>query len=772
MFSHRKNIKDKLAIVALMLVWLLAANIILKPFVFAQDSGFTRHYVFDISPSINFDGLPIYSGMEIPDDAALMLNYEFVAESGVSFDNIAIILPRYLVAAHSGFIDMEVRNNYDTHIEAGSIFADVDGNISLSLNLENRTSGSALAIIHSASTLDNEKINDSPVYYTVSFEIPAMFDLEAIANDEVDGFRVVTLLSNNQEITVYLVSAIEPLFMPLSLRPEPPAIVWSSIFSDSTNRPFGSVHDFGVLVFGDMVVDYSSAPYGSAHMESNVAIGGNISLTNAYADFGGAHTHIPGHVQNPPNIWGITLLLGGNFYGLEDINSSTGQNNNQGSSGYYASAILHLGDLLMRAENEIIITDVTAPRIETSSGIHDRDNNPSLSWPDNWPLVPLTPVGDTRIPEFFSNAYTELSMINEFYFDLNSGENEFVDDNGNVTLRVWRGNPTGGANPWSNLYADPPSAFPVNHFDTLVFDLEIERRTTLPNGQPTAPFGVIRVPIVNFPLGFEGSYVFNIDMEAFNYDIIKFSNEMGLLAHDAPPFPYSSYSHRILWNFWGDGEIDSLTVNNVALNIFGSLLAPDATFYAPAGGSIKGFLMIGEFIHDAAGFEKHTVTPPNPPIPPGFEIPPPPPTNPQPPPPPPIHPTPPPVDPPTTEPPTYPYEPPIYPYEPPVDPYEPPIDPEIEPSTDPSIELLTEPQEGSPPAPLAPPAPPDIPLARPNPQTGDNFARTHMLLSLFIALVSIVIFIAVRVVHGQRIRVYNTYVIRKRLEKRIKDLLS
>lgn len=123
-----------------------------------------------------------------------------------------------------------------------------------------------------ASEAPVEEISSSSTSYTVSFEIPAIFDLDAIPYEDGEPLQV-TIVSGDQQITITLlaIAAVSTSLYPQ--RPDDipfPNLVWESVNNNNPHRPLGSVHDFGVFAFGNMIVNgpgSGSAMYGAMGVE-------------------------------------------------------------------------------------------------------------------------------------------------------------------------------------------------------------------------------------------------------------------------------------------------------------------------------------------------------------------------------------------------------------------------------------------------------------------------------------------------------------------------
>ena len=240
--------------------------------------------------------------------------------------------------------------------------------------------------------------------------------------------------------------------------------------------------------------------------------------------------------------------------------------------------------------------DYTQPG--SRSWVHEPGTN------NDWPTVPRVPP--SVINNFFNQARTELRGLRDFFAQVTTNEQ----------LRIYRGQPRDNANSneWTTFppYIGPPENW--ERFDTFIFDLTVNN-------------GVVDVPIINFPPGFTGSYVLNVPISGdvrFSCNAPTFGDESSQYGSYGDVIYANDYSHRIIWNFTGNSRI--IPENNAnpptPITIVGSILAPDIDFYAPQGGNIKGFLIVNNLTHDSQGFEMHTPTPPNPPIPPTFIRPP------------------------------------------------------------------------------------------------------------------------------------------------------
>ncbi|MCL2852856.1 MAG: hypothetical protein FWE20_07470 [Defluviitaleaceae bacterium] len=117
------------------LIWFIAANTVSSPFFHAEGYIGSERQVLNADPAISFEDTPVYDGMELPKDATLTLSYEFTAYPGDSFDNIMFTLPEPLLTAHTGSIEVTVRDGYGNYVDLGSLFIDGDGIIRFSLDL-------------------------------------------------------------------------------------------------------------------------------------------------------------------------------------------------------------------------------------------------------------------------------------------------------------------------------------------------------------------------------------------------------------------------------------------------------------------------------------------------------------------------------------------------------------------------------------------------------------------------------------------------------------
>ncbi|MCL2620415.1 MAG: choice-of-anchor A family protein [Defluviitaleaceae bacterium] len=334
-----------------------------------------------------------------------------------------------------------------------------------------------------------------------------------------------------------------------TLRAIAPDIIW---VDGTPELPLGSVHDFGLLTFGNFTATYSGWGSGVAHMESGVAIAGNLYLYNTYGDFGQAHDHIGNTTIRPHN---PRLLIGGDFI-------ETGRPS-------YASLILHGGDLLMTMGADI---GLEFEFIETSTGQHRPDED------GDWMTVPFT--DPAVVSNFFTSASHYLNYLNNFFATATRY------DEG----RIFRGEITPPANPWGQATLNLPEN--MENYDLIILDLDVSS-------------GNISLPALPFPADFTGNYVINMA----NHNPVRFASDTSI----SSPFGLTDihqvgrhFSHRIIWNFTGSGTItDDYNV------VIGSVLAPNADFHAMFGGSVKGAIVVNNFYHGASGFEVHTPTDPN-----------------------------------------------------------------------------------------------------------------------------------------------------------------
>ncbi|MCL2236358.1 MAG: choice-of-anchor A family protein, partial [Defluviitaleaceae bacterium] len=334
-----------------------------------------------------------------------------------------------------------------------------------------------------------------------------------------------------------------------TLRALAPDVFWT----DGTPQlPLGSVHDFGVLTFGNFTSTYSGWGSGAVHMESGVAVAGNLELYNSYGDFGQAHDHVGNTTIRPHN---PRLLVGGNFV-------ETGRPG-------YSSLILHGGDILMTMGANI---DLEFEMMETSAGRHTPDAD------GDWTSVPY---GDPAVvSNFFTSARHYLNYLNNFFATVTR-----YDEYG-----IFRGRIIPPSNPWGQPTVELPSN--MANYSLIILDLD-------------ASSGTVSAPFFRFPAEFTGNYVININ----NDGPVRIGSDTSITS----PLGLTDihqvgrhYSHRIIWNFTGSGSITT-----DYSTIIGSVLAPNADFYGMYGGSVKGALIVNNFYHGASGFEVHTPTDPN-----------------------------------------------------------------------------------------------------------------------------------------------------------------
>ena len=558
-------------------------------------------------PTVKYLGKALYDGMEIPDSAELTAHYEFNVYND-SFKEMTVHLPDPLVPAHTGEVHVIMHDSEGTYMEGGSVFVDTDGTIRFSINLTDSSDSEKNDIVNDIvpdlnepdeetededekideETEDEEKNEDdksgseeaeldttpplmSGAIYTdqrplekitVSFEIPVVFDKDKIpaANDSL---RQITVASGGQSVTVILVSETEPIsFATLSV----PTLVWEPI---SPRRPFGSAHNFGVFVFGDFTV---ISPNNYVHIEGGVAVQHDLALDRSHADFGQAHQTSGVGIQTGPHE--PRLLIGHNLSVRDLYPSSPFMPSPDG----YA-VLLNNGNILMRegapiASMHPIGVYYLDGRIPASFN-YGLDNSGNFNYALLQSQVPR--ISGAVIDNFFYSARQDLQSLSSYYASVQTNTGE----------RVFRG----GTLNKDELIPLPPNP---ERFDTFVFDLKVTN-------------GVIDAPVFNFPDGFKGNYVVNVP----NNTSVRFSWDTSIQSPLGNPGIYQLarvYSHRIIWNFTGTGEITMLNQNNVSLELIGSILAVNSPFNAPQGGAVNGELIVGNFRHGGAGFEQHTTS--------------------------------------------------------------------------------------------------------------------------------------------------------------------
>ena len=199
------------------------------------------------------------------------------------------------------------------------------------------------------------------------------------------------------------------------------------------------------------------------------------------------------------------------------------------------------------------------------------------------------------ISDFFTQAEHDLRAINNYFADKGVVYNLAPWDGGNIGFNAL----TSG-----NLQSDG------NYVATLL----------IPNAPAWTPRRVERTsPNFYFDNGFDGSIIINVIMPQdkstlvfTGYPIIEAWCDIAngyAIYNLAPPWYYHynlgalRFSHRILWNFIGEG-----TVHIENMVFVGAILAPDVDFVATAGGSVKGEFVARSLTHRGGGFEQHTTS--------------------------------------------------------------------------------------------------------------------------------------------------------------------
>ncbi|MCL2580204.1 MAG: choice-of-anchor A family protein [Oscillospiraceae bacterium] len=502
--------------------------------------------------------------------------------------------------------------------------------------------------------------NSEPVLHTphtVSFAVPAVFDLDKIPPAEEGALRQVTLVSDGEPVTLTLIVALG--IMPLS----GPSLPDWNLPSGSAYRPpavfpLGIVHDFGALVFHDLVVDVGTGS-GYFHSEGGVMVGGDLTLEGrATVDFGGAHNDVG--IQTHPET-DLRLILGGGF--SAEYASNEDPTNWNGS--HAAAVYLHFGDMIMgtdavanhiHSRGYVEVSDIVAPPLGVKRYGGDNpvpDGNGEYFF-ESWGGVPTAP--DADVAAFFNSAWDYTTRLSSHFASLGVPS---ATRPSNVHLAEYSPPIAGQSVP----RIQPPTG--VDPDSTIIYNLEFDQTVNV-SGQN---FDLYIFPDIHFPDWFSGNFIINVantgNPIAFPSDTI-ISDPTGSIYGGDLVMIYRKvqlYSGRIIWNFSGSAPLSS----NYEL-IVGAVLAPRAHFHAAGGGSVNGELIVGALSHVGGGFEQHTTSRLQQGIPGApWPIVPPPPIGPLPPPEPP--PTPPSITPPPRpEPPIPPIRPPIIPPPPPVDP--------------------------------------------------------------------------------------------------------
>ena len=127
------------------IVFVVAMVLIIQPIAYpaiinAFNQG-ERINLESISAISTHNGL-IYDGMYLADNEILLVRYEFVTHSNEVFFDVPVLLPQYLIAAHTGEIDVTVKGE-NGYLDVGNIFVDGFGNIRFNLNFSDNHDWSA-----------------------------------------------------------------------------------------------------------------------------------------------------------------------------------------------------------------------------------------------------------------------------------------------------------------------------------------------------------------------------------------------------------------------------------------------------------------------------------------------------------------------------------------------------------------------------------------------------------------------------------------------------
>ena len=356
-----------------------------------------------------------------------------------------------------------------------------------------------------------------------------------------------------------------------------PDLKWTDI---SPYRPFGSVHDFGILALGDLTVgNVTSADQtgnvrgGYFHSEGGVAVAGNVLLPlyHTTLDFGEAHKGVGNQIPD----YDYRLLISGNFYSTYAYDNVM-SHRPPASTPLELVAIMHGGTIGISEKSDFR----SRGPIETSQGTYggvgsQKDENGYVtSWPN------ISRLSDEIINTFFATGDNNLRWLSNYFANVTT-------DNGGQGVHI--GNVIPGAS-WEYTKLEMPTeATELAAIDTIIFNL-----ANIPNG------GDIPALNFDFPAEFEGNVVVNIPIGGTAR--IAHANQI-TTANTGYYELARAYSGRIIYNFIGAGEIQ-MTYHAVT----GSILALDADFLAPHGGSIDGEMMVRNLTHLGGGFEQHTTS--------------------------------------------------------------------------------------------------------------------------------------------------------------------
>ena len=343
-----------------------------------------------------------------------------------------------------------------------------------------------------------------------------------------------------------------PFNVPATLSTIPP---WVRITS---GRPFGSAHDYGKVVFGNMVILQGPGAV-NFHSEAGAAIAGSLIMQNlASIDFGKAHFGVGFQSQHHDP----RLLIAGDLL-------------HEGSALAWADVTAWYGNIVVGEDSLVQASHISTPQSFPNTHV----GGPLGNWPTLWRADP------SEISTFFANAYSDLTLLSDHFATVTTSKSG----------RVYVGSILESNNTWTPDTLPLPAN--VQDYDTFIFNIRVVD-------------GVIRVPRFEFPAGFTGNYVVNVVNDNPASAPLRWSS--CTVVYPTALCPHADglkYAHRIIWNFVDSGPIVINRATGVATTVIGSILAPNADIYAsqnPAG-HIKGLLMINNITVLAGnGFEVHT----------------------------------------------------------------------------------------------------------------------------------------------------------------------
>jgi|GEM_PF-2169144 len=584
--------------------------------------------VLDAVPVVLFEGAPIYNGLVLFENSPLMVSFEFTASVDSVFEDIAVKLPEPLVPSESGSWYALAIRDVGGQLYNGQVSVDDDKNVLFNFYSIGQFLG------YESSSPSSLIANTG---YTISFDIPVIFDLENIP--DANGERYVYIYSDGVQVVVEVLAPIVMAAMEYYADGLLP--LWLDV---SSFRPLGSAHNFGAFVFG--ALDLEGGEWGGYfHSEGGIAVAGNVNLIGrTTADFGGAHHGVGVQITTP----GPRLIVGGNLYADMPYEGRMGNEFRQAGvatpsneeieamlayiagyeDGYAADygfaatnervevrspyddyrylsragwvhypefvVYLHYGDMIMTYDAYIQSRGRIQPfNNESPAPPWHGGNQPDADgYYNDWNDLPR--VSTEAMEAYFLYAFTQLRALNLWF----ASEEILLADNVYAGGKI----PT-PPNTWTLPQIGPPDTqdaqgnYIFSHYN-LIFDLEV------------SPDGRVYFPEIHFPSWFHGNFVINVDNNTnigFPGDSIL-SDDNGMIYTLATNvdeiYQYvREYSHRIIWNFTGNGNIEV----DYDL-IIGAVLAPNSDFYASAGGSVNGELIVYNLIHAGGGFEQHTTS--------------------------------------------------------------------------------------------------------------------------------------------------------------------